>query len=148
MTTGGDAREMTRCCLCAEPVEGDLDAVEVGGGLVHEECLVEHDDGEEGRVERGKPDEGMKPPSLDWATLVEWESQLVAIREHRQTHPTASEAARARWEGEQKRLHGCDYIDVNGERVCAVHGSAPMKKEARGDTQQRTQGRMKKEERR
>lgn len=78
-------------------------------------------------IESGQPlaDEDMKP-SLDWATLVAREPQLAGIREHRQQHPTASESARARWEGEQKRLHGCDYIDVNGERVCAVHGPAPM----------------------
>jgi hypothetical protein len=42
-------------------------------------------------------DEDMKS-SLDWATLVAREPQLEAIRLHRQTHPTAAEDARGRWE--------------------------------------------------
>jgi hypothetical protein len=43
-----------RCALCGEPVEaGDLDAVEVGGGIVHEECLGERED-EQGLF--GEPD--------------------------------------------------------------------------------------------
>ena len=34
-----------RCLLCGEPVEaGDLDAVEVGGGIVHGDCLAERED--------------------------------------------------------------------------------------------------------
>jgi len=34
-----------RCVLCGEMIAADdPDAVEVGGGLAHEECLVEHDD--------------------------------------------------------------------------------------------------------
>jgi len=34
-----------RCALCGEPVEaGDLDAVEVGSGIVHEDCFAERDD--------------------------------------------------------------------------------------------------------
>jgi hypothetical protein len=90
-----------RCSLCGKEIDaGDPDAVQVGDRLAHEEFLHE------------------------------CEPQLEAIRRHRHEHPTASESARARWEGKQKRLHGCDYMEVNGERVCVVHGSAPMKEEA------------------
>ena len=32
-----------RCCLCGELIAGDdPDAVEVGGSIVHEDCLAEH----------------------------------------------------------------------------------------------------------
>ncbi len=34
-----------RCPLCGKEIEADdLDAVEVGGGLAHGDCLAEHDD--------------------------------------------------------------------------------------------------------
>lgn len=34
-----------RCALCGEEIEADdPDAVEVGGGIVHEECLAERED--------------------------------------------------------------------------------------------------------
>ena len=40
-----------RCPLCGKEIEADdLDAVEVGGGLAHGDCLAEHDD--EGLFER------------------------------------------------------------------------------------------------
>jgi hypothetical protein len=36
---------MERCPLCGKEIEaGDVDAVEVGGGIVHEDCLAERDD--------------------------------------------------------------------------------------------------------
>ncbi len=36
---------MTRCGLCGEAVEpDDLDALQVPGGLMHGECIAEHDD--------------------------------------------------------------------------------------------------------
>ena len=36
---------MERCALCGERVEaGDLDAVEVGVGIVHEDCLALRED--------------------------------------------------------------------------------------------------------
>jgi hypothetical protein len=35
-----------RCPLCGEEIDaGDLDAVEVGGGIVHEDCLAARDEG-------------------------------------------------------------------------------------------------------
>jgi len=34
-----------RCVLCGELIDADdPDAIEVGGGLAHEECIEEHDD--------------------------------------------------------------------------------------------------------
>jgi hypothetical protein len=37
--------EKMRCVLCSEAVEaGDLDVVEVGGGIVHGDCLAERED--------------------------------------------------------------------------------------------------------
>jgi hypothetical protein len=42
-----------RCSICGEPIDvGDADAVQVHasvGGLVHEQCLVEYEGGEDGR---------------------------------------------------------------------------------------------------
>jgi hypothetical protein len=82
---------------------------------------------------KARPVEIDPAPPLDLSVILAREPQLAEIRRHGQQHPTASEEGRARWEGEQKRLHGCDYINVNGERVCAVHGSAPMRKRSRKD---------------
>lgn len=36
-----------KCYLCGQPIDpGDPDAMDVGGGLAHEGCIEEHDDGD------------------------------------------------------------------------------------------------------
>ena len=69
--------------------------------------------------------------STDPAAILAREPQLEAIRLHRQSHPTAAEDARRRWEAEQKRRFGCDYQDVDGVGVCRTHGSTAASR-ARG----------------
>lgn len=63
------------------------------------------------------------------AEILARELLVAQIRRHRETHPTAAEDARSRWELKQKELHCCNYIDVGGVGVCTTHDSAPPKRE-------------------